>query len=212
MNKFLKIVSSDLLELGGGGSGSLLVFVPVALLLLVICIYFVLIGMMAKNIKVKTLKSDQWRIFKQLRLAALEQNPSSFGESLAEARRLSDGEWQARAQKSVDEQERDTLLAFASWEAVGMIFVFLKEGRKVGSFGGLWVKKDFRRKGVGEQLVKKALAWLKDAGAKEVTFWNNAENEASTSLYQKLGFQETGDQKPLDSDPSKLIKLMRKEI
>lgn len=53
------------------------------------------------------------------------------------------------------------------------------------------VKKHFRRKGIGEKLLKKLIKLAKKHGLKEVFLEVNVENTPAIKLYEKLGFKQT---------------------
>ena len=51
------------------------------------------------------------------------------------------------------------------------------------------VDEKFRRKGIAEALLKKAIAIAREAGAGNVSLSANASRPAANQLYQKLGFE-----------------------
>jgi len=52
----------------------------------------------------------------------------------------------------------------------------------------LYVKENVRGKGFGEKLIKKAITFAADTGAKGVLLETNAENIIAQKLYEKIGF------------------------
>ncbi len=164
------------------------------------------------KIEIQQLVPSEWKTFKQLRLEALRQDPSSFGESFSEAELKSDETWMAQSKDAFENQSKDTLIAYYDEKPVGLIFVFLREEPGFGAIGGFWVHPDYRRLGVGKALMSSAETWLSEKSVKQVTLWSNPENEASAKFYEKLGFEYTGKEKPLESDGAKSIRLMRKSL
>ncbi|MBO8155437.1 MAG: GNAT family N-acetyltransferase [Bacillaceae bacterium] len=53
----------------------------------------------------------------------------------------------------------------------------------------LFVKKDARGRGIGEQLLKKAIDFAKETGAVSVTLETGPENKRAQKLYEKTGFK-----------------------
>jgi RimJ/RimL family protein N-acetyltransferase len=57
---------------------------------------------------------------------------------------------------------------------------------------GMSVKSDWRRKGVGRELVQAALEWAPSAGIKRVELYVYARNAPAIALYEALGFEHEG--------------------
>jgi len=164
------------------------------------------------SLEIQALKPDQWESFKSLRLAALKHDPSSFGKTYAEESELSNEEWKRKAMESNSKNDRDTLIAYLDESPVGLIFVFIREDSNTGAIGGFWVNPNFRRKGIGKALIQSSMDWLNSKKIKEMNFWNNPNNAASSAFYQKMGFSYIGKKQSLESDPTQKIQLMRKEL
>ncbi|MEO8406553.1 MAG: GNAT family N-acetyltransferase [Chitinophagaceae bacterium] len=60
----------------------------------------------------------------------------------------------------------------------------------------LYVESDQRKKGIGENLIKAAIAFAKDNGAAYVQLETAIDNHTAQSLYETIGFKK---QKPDDS-------------
>jgi len=74
----------------------------------------------------------------------------------------------------------------------------------------VWVEPMFRRQGLARRLVETVIAWAETAGADESELWVNETNVPAVGLYRSLGFEETGDRRPLASDPAVTeMKLVR---
>ncbi|MGQ9641503.1 MAG: ribosomal protein S18-alanine N-acetyltransferase [Candidatus Bathycorpusculaceae bacterium] len=92
------------------------------------------------------------------------------------------------------------IVAEENGEVVGYIMCRMELGLSNFGFGGL-VKKGhivsiavlpaYRRKGVGEALVKKAIEGMKFYNAKQCFLEVRVTNTPAINLYQKLGFQVT---------------------
>lgn len=88
-------------------------------------------------------------------------------------------------------------VAEKSRETVGYTLAMLA-GRG-GTIGRLAVLPSFRRQGVGEAMLREALAYLAGSGARTVTLCTQEANLASRALYRKIGMTES---------PRRLIFLM----
>ncbi len=81
-------------------------------------------------------------------------------------------------------------------EAVGYCLVFIKDNipifkvKKLGYASDLFVKKEFRGKGISSKLVEEALKWFKEKGLKHISLQTYCSNDKARSIYKKMGFFE----------------------
>ena len=61
---------------------------------------------------------------------------------------------------------------------------------QTGYISNLYVLEPFRGKGVGTQLVERAMHWLRERGVRLVSLELHAGNRAAIKLYRKLGFED----------------------
>jgi ribosomal protein S18 acetylase RimI-like enzyme len=69
---------------------------------------------------------------------------------------------------------------------------------------GMWVAPAARGRGLGRELAQRVVDWARERGAATVRL-DVTDTEAArpaAALYRSLGFAETGERNPLDSDPS----------
>lgn len=59
---------------------------------------------------------------------------------------------------------------------------------KRGYIAMLAVKQDFRRKGIGKELVLKSIEQMRQSGAEEIVLEAEYSNKAALRLYEGLGF------------------------
>jgi len=79
-------------------------------------------------------------------------------------------------------------------EIVGYALLFIKDeipiyqNKKIGYASDLYVKKNFRNKGISSKLRDKALEWFKEKGMKFVAAPLHSDNKFAHSVYKKWGF------------------------
>ncbi len=152
------------------------------------------------NISIKRTTRDDVELFREVRLKALKDSPDSFGQKYEEEIVKPLHYWQDLVDKVSPSSKNVAFLLFDTNKPIGIIFGFDKESQK-GSFGGMWIDPDYRKQGLASKLVEKILDWAKGRGLKKMKLWNVDGNEAAEKLYRKYGFQPTGKQKPLESNP-----------
>ena len=65
------------------------------------------------------------------------------------------------------------------------------DGDGVGEIESLFVEADYRKRGVGDCLIRRALAWLEEHGAKEMKIVVAYGNEEALGFYARYGFYPT---------------------
>ena len=73
------------------------------------------------------------------------------------------------------------------------------------------VHPDYRRKGIGKELVEALVASLKENGVYSLTLEVRASNEPAISLYDQLGFTQVGRRPNYYRDPREDALILRKE-
>lgn len=149
------------------------------------------------------LSPDDWRVWRDCRLAALAEAPDAFGSTL--------GQWSGDGDT---EQRWRGRLATVAFNVVLSV-----EGRKVGMVSAtvpgpegavelisLWVAPSARGQGVGDAAVAAVVAWAQaEHGEVSVVLSVKADNRPATHLYERHGFTDAG---PSPHDPSE--RLMRR--
>jgi len=84
-------------------------------------------------------------------------------------------------------------------QVVGYV-IFWKIGEEV-QVNNIAVHPDFRRRGLGETLLRKVISWVKQQGAQYITLEVRQSNRAAQALYFKLGFKPVGIRRFYYSNP-----------
>ena len=141
------------------------------------------------NVVVRRLRSDDVDLFRTVRLAALEDSPDAFGETLEGAYAA---DWHARTTGGATLSDRAVFLAVADDVPIGMVFVRCGASPDPAFLGGMWVSPEFRRHGIGRALVQHGVAFLRSAGQVDVSLWVTRGHSEALVFYRSLGFRETG--------------------
>ncbi len=100
--------------------------------------------------------------------------------------------------------------------------VAVEDGKLVGYIGSqavmdeadvmnVAVDMNYRRRGIGEALVKELVALLKKSGIRCLTLEVRAGNEPAVTLYEKLGFVQVGRRPGYYQKPKEDALILRKE-
>ena len=148
-------------------------------------------------IQVRSLRPDEWGVWRDLRLQALADSPDAFGETLDNAKQRRDTDWREFA-AAATLPDRRILVAEHDTRPVGMALVRLSPtDSSHANLYAMWVVPTARGIGVGRALVEAAREWAQSAGVTEITLHVTEGNERAKGLYRATGFVATGAREPL---------------
>lgn len=121
-----------------------------------------------------------------MRLAALQEAPYAFGSTYKSEAGFGEEWWRERM------ADRTRFVAEVDGEAAGIV-----SGGDSGTEGRaaittMWVDPTFRRRGVGDLLVKSVLEWARSTGYSYVVLWVTEGNGQAEKLYERNAFVRTG--------------------
>ncbi|MBU0757319.1 MAG: GNAT family N-acetyltransferase [Nanoarchaeota archaeon] len=138
-------------------------------------------------ISIKRVPASKWKQYKALRLEALKNDPHSFGNAIEDEIDYPEKEWRR--------QIRDVLFAVNKDKLVGMIVFKIQTKVKVqhvANIYAMYVKKEYRRKGIASQLINAAIEKIKEnPNVEKVKLAADALQKPAIALYKKHGFKET---------------------
>lgn len=148
------------------------------------------------SVEVRLVRPDDWRALRALRLRALKEDATAFGQTLAQARARSDDDWRTYGANTADS------VTFVAVD--GARFVGMARGRDLGKDAGLfgmWVAPEARRAGVGRRLVDEVIGWARTRPVARVVLEVATDRAAPRALYERCGFRDTARRTPNESHP-----------
>lgn len=139
-------------------------------------------------VRLRVLTTDDWPLWREVRLAALGEAPYAFKSRLADWHSGGEERWRARLEIP------------ASYNLVALL-----DGRTVGMAAGLpgdsdacelrsvWVGPRARGCGVGARLITAVETWARQSGAATLKLAVLPDNEPAIALYTRNGFVATGE-------------------
>lgn len=157
------------------------------------------------GIGLQRLAADDWRVWRELRLAALAEAPAAFGSRLSEWQGAGDREerWRARL--------TDVPLNLAArWQGrwVGMVSGARRDAERA-ELVSLWVDPCARGRQVGDLLVGAVAEWARREGAHWLMLDVRADNAPAIALYRRRGFRDVGPnrEQPPEEPPERRMEL-----
>ena len=93
--------------------------------------------------------------------------------------------------EDVSSKEEETLVYEIDKEVIGFGVASLNKGRmRNPEISLIFIKGNFRGKGIGSKIMKELLKWLKKNHCKKVVVSTSVENKASIKLNKKFGFKD----------------------
>src|SRR5690349_19820586 len=148
---------------------------------------------MAQPIQVIPARPEHLERSRALRLAALSDAPDAFTSTLAQERDQPPAFWRER----LGRPRTTTLLAMTAIEGaerdVGLAVVApYDEKLEVAGLYSVWVAPEARGKGVGDALMKAAIAQARAFGFRRLVLDVGDYNTTAIQLYARHGFAPTG--------------------
>ena len=133
-------------------------------------------------------------VVRELRLRMLSATPTAFDVDYETAFRLDKAAWLEWIGAGDGDQQSAVWIAELDGTPVGTVAAsIVADDCRIGA---LWVAPDYRRAGVGGQLLDAAETWCHDAGCR----WNVLSvaevNLEAQRLYLRRGYELTGSSKP----------------
>jgi len=138
------------------------------------------------NSTIKKLTRDDWKVYKELRLQMLSEEPQAYSQTLEELSERSNDEWKEKTASNV----MSILAIWIDGKLAGMNGLFY-ENKETVAIWGMFIRKPHRRKGLGKKLMEAIEKELKnDAAVKKLRVYITPSQVPAWQLYVKLGFAE----------------------
>ena len=138
------------------------------------------------EINVRVLSEEDWQEYRSVRLAALEDSPTAFVNTLEEESRYDEQFWRdrmLRAHRLVAESEQTRL---------GIVCLgSFNEDPEIGDLFGLWVAPEARQTGVSWQLVQAVADQAVRDGRTKLYYFVGTENGRAIAFASNFGFRLT---------------------
>ncbi|MFE2410219.1 GNAT family N-acetyltransferase [Kitasatospora sp. NPDC059408] len=141
-------------------------------------------------LELRILSSDDWPVFRELRLAALAEAPYAFGSTLADWQGPGDHEdrWRSRLEipGALD------LVAVLDGTPVAMASgVPADEDPTAAELISMWVAPQARGRGAGDLLITEIATWAAAQGCTTLKLAVTPHNDAAIALYRRHAFADT---------------------
>lgn len=154
-----------------------------------------------EDVQIVRLASKDWKLYKELRLRALKEEPHAFGSSYEENVIKSDVSWAQGLEEASQEKTQWLVFAKLNNKIVGMIAAHLEKELDTAHIISTYVSPEERGKGIAKKLMNSLLIRLKQNNQiKKIIIDVNPTQSTAFNLYKSSGFKITKKHKYLMGD------------
>ena len=162
---------------------------------------------------IRRFDSAEWQVYRRLRLAALADSPDAFGSTLAAEQDRPDAYWQQRLPTGVASANDCPLIALAGDDPVGLVWGKIDAANpSTAHVYQMWVTPTHRRLGIGAALLDSVITWARNRSASALVLSVTCGDSPARRLYQRLGFDPSGEPTPLRPGSTVVAQEMRLHI
>lgn len=158
----------------------------------------------SRSVLIRPTNEDDWGILKAVRLAALQDSPTSFGLSYATAAGYSEQQWRDRASHQTQPQ---FLIAMEQGQAIGLIGDSTSPSGEYNLIA-MWVHPMRRGMGIAGRLIKAIQARAIERGHRRIVLSVSPDNADAVGLYRRHGFTFLPEWEPLASQSGVNVQRM----
>lgn len=150
------------------------------------------------TLRARVCSAEDWRTWRDLRLRSLAESPHAFGSTLEREQEFTDEDWRGRVAAWTDPDEEvagPAVLVWSGETAVGMGGGFRDEPGLLHVVA-MWTDPAWRGRGVGRTVLDTLRSWA-DEHDLRLHLDVEASNTGARRLYERYGFEATGDSRPL---------------
>jgi GNAT superfamily N-acetyltransferase len=166
-------------------------------------------------VEIRRIRADEGLRLREVRLRALADAPTAFGSSLAREQTFPESTWHERAADGAAGSDRVTFVAEEAGQLVGLATGVARhqDGPDHSPMLiGMFVDSTQRGRGVGAALVERVTEWARTLAAQHLYLWATSTNRPAIALYEKCGFRQTEETRPLEHTPSLREVLMKRSL
>ena len=140
---------------------------------------------------IQKLDEKDWLIFSEIRLRALQTDPSVFGSNYERESKFAESEWRSQ----LNNPDAAVFAVFDGERPVGMTGVAVDRddpSRKTALLWGSWLEPSARGKGISRLFYEARIGWARQkAGVERIIVSHRESNVASKFANQNFSFVQT---------------------
>lgn len=152
--------------------------------------------------QIRQLSEDDWKPYRSIRLDSLLADPGAFASSHEREAAFDEATWRLRVTTGPLGKPNAAFVAFDDHDApVGTASVAYTEHHPSPMLVAMWVRPEGRGQRLGQRLVEACVEWAAKRGDTSMVLWVVKDNAAAIALYERCGFEPTGQVDTLPDNP-----------
>jgi ribosomal protein S18 acetylase RimI-like enzyme len=145
------------------------------------------------EISVRALGEDDWQVYRDIRLTALQEAPEAFVATRAQEEALGEQVWRDRVRRS------RRLVAQSDGKPLGVVSLGQAEEPDAGTgeLFGLWVAPEARGTGLAWKLVEAGAEQARKDGRSRLSYWVGTDNGRAVAFASSFGFRPGTTRRPM---------------
>ncbi|MBL8925204.1 MAG: GNAT family N-acetyltransferase [Pseudonocardia sp.] len=140
---------------------------------------------------VRLLERGDWHVLRTIRLRALAESPHAFTSPYQREFRWSEHQWRRRV------ETEDWFVAVDDGHVIGMAALVDCSPHDPHHIESIWVAPTHRNRGVFRALLDGIIEIARRAGLTDLWLWVLEDNRCALRVYERLGFEWTGERQPI---------------
>lgn len=159
---------------------------------------------------VRPLRPDEWPLYREIRLRALQDAPDAFGSTFAAEQARPDALWASRLAAAATSGQDLALVAEDAGAAMGLAWCKLAAAEPgVADVFQMWVAPGARGRGLGAALLDACIAFARASGVQSLRLGVTLAESPAMRLYRSRGFEAVGAPEPLREGSGLMAQTMR---
>lgn len=150
-------------------------------------------------ITVRSLRADDWELWREVRLRSLADAPDAFGSTLAREQAFTEETWRQRA-------AGNAVMAFVDG-APAAIGAWFGSAPGIAHVVAMWTAPQFRGQGLAGRILDELVSSARASGLRVVLDVAQG-NPTARAVYERYGFVATGEVEPLREGSDLMVELM----
>jgi RimJ/RimL family protein N-acetyltransferase len=144
-------------------------------------------------ISIRRLCIGEYKIYRQIRLASLQEAPYAFSSTYESSLKRSDVSWKEQADGSAQGSDKAIFIAVSDNDSIGIAALYRTEDNpEIGEVLQVWISPEYRGKQVSNLLFDELFKWAKENNYYVIDAKVIQGNERALCFYHKYGFKKIG--------------------
>jgi len=141
---------------------------------------------------VRPLGPGDWHVLQTIRLRALAESPHAFTSHYQRESQWNEQQWRRRFDAA------HWIVAVEGGEVIGLASLMKCHPEGLHHIESIWVAPTHRKRGVFRSLLDGLIEIARRAGLADLWLWVLEDNVDARSVYERLGFEWTGERQPIE--------------